>query len=96
MNIYPMVRKHGGKAPGADFLAQVELVEMGVQITCYDLELKKKLTDVFSMPIIRRSPSDRKSGLITHRDEVVEPFTGEFFQEVLYSLHRLDLHGVLK
>lgn len=96
INIYPLVPTKTGVKPGDVFLAQVDLVGEQVKITCYDEELKVKLGDIFSTPIIRRTPVGGKSGLVSHANEVVEPFTEEFFDEVLYHLRRYKLHGKLR
>ncbi len=96
MEIYPMIRKNTGNVPDRTMLAQVELDGAGIRITCYDEKLKEQLRDIFSMPIIRRIPTDRRSGVITHQNEAVKPFTEEFFNEVLYLLPRRGLHGVLR
>ena len=82
--------------PDRTLLAQVELAVGGVRITCYDDSLKDQIRDIFSMPPHTPGPYRPSHRGYYPSDEVVEPFTGEFFEEVLYLLPRNGLHGVLK
>jgi len=96
IDIYPLLIKHSGKVPGDEFLARVELAGLNVKIECYDFILKEKLKDIFSQPIVIRSPVTEKSDVLFHHEEVVNPFTEEFFREILFILHKYGLYGVLE
>lgn len=96
MEIYPLVVKHSGKAAGKEFLALVELMDNGVRIECYDSVLKTKLIDFFSQPLIKIIPEGSKDTCLSYKEEVVMPFTEDFFYEALYSLHKLGLTGKLE
>lgn len=96
MDIYNLVPSHRGKRPGDEFLATVELVDDGVRVECYDSQLRKKLKQIFSTPIVKRIPGEKESGVFTHRNEVVQPFTPEFFEEIIYSLYKQNLYGVIQ
>ncbi len=96
IEIYKTIASPSGRIPGNDFIALVSLKGSEVKIECYEPGIKKRLEELFSSPLVKIVPSNRKSGVISHRDLVVQPFTEEFFDEVLFVLHKFDLHGVLK
>jgi hypothetical protein len=96
INIYPLVVKPTGKMPGKDYLAMVELTGSGVRIECYDVVLKEKLRSTFSQPLVKKTPGSTKSGVYTHNEEVIQPFTEDFFREIIFTLYTQNLHGVLK
>lgn len=95
IHIYELAHTQSGKIPGDTFLATVGLLNDGVKIECYDRELKKKLEEIFSFPIIKRNPAGMESGVISHINEAVMPFTEEFFEEIVYILFKYDLYGRL-
>ncbi|MCE1247077.1 MAG: hypothetical protein LWY06_10570 [Firmicutes bacterium] len=96
INIYPLVVKSTGKVPGSEYLAMVELTASGVRVECYDAILKEKLRSLFSSPIVKKTPSSTKSGVFTHNEEVIQPFTEDFFREILFMLYPYNLHGIIK
>lgn len=94
IDIYSLMIKHLGKVSKEEFLARVELAGLNVKIECYDLILKEKLKDIFSQPIVKRTPVAEKSGVLSHHEEVVRPFTEEFFREIIFILHKYRLYGI--
>ncbi|MCD4785919.1 MAG: hypothetical protein K8T10_19035 [Candidatus Eremiobacteraeota bacterium] len=94
IDIYPLIIKRPGKVSGEEFLAKVELAGLNVIIECYDLLLKEKLKDIFSQPIVIRTPFAEKSGVLSHHEEVVRPFTEEFFREIVFILYKYGLYGI--
>jgi hypothetical protein len=91
--IYSLEQKPTGKEPGGAYLASVELTGAGVEITTYDEKLKIKLREIFSQPFIRKVPTDTRTGVVTHGEEAVQPFTDLFFEEIIYYLHKYELYG---
>lgn len=93
IEIFPLVSKPTGKVKGDEFLAQVNLEENRVKIECYDPTLKVRLEELFSQPIIKIIPVGDTEGVISHKEEAVQPFTEEFFRRILFTLHKLGLYG---
>lgn len=96
MEIYQLVNKPAGRTVDKVMIAQVEQAQGGLRITCYDDAIKKKLGEIFTTPIIKRIPTSQRTGVITHQRQVVEPFRGEFYEEVLYELARHGFAGVIR
>ena len=96
LNIYGLKRTPMGKFPDKAFLARVELVSMGLKIECYDDLLKEKLRDIFSNPLIIRTPIEEEFKTFSHKEEAIQPFTEDFFREIIFILHKWDLHGVIQ
>lgn len=94
--IYPLERTPSGKQKGATVTAMVELVGQEIRIETYEKTLKNRLEEIFSTPLIKRVPSKPETHALFHRETVVKPFTEEFFEEIIYSLFRYNLHGVLQ
>ena len=95
IEIYGMKKTPHGLINNNEFLAKVELTPTGVLIECYDAIMKERLRDMFSNPIIRRVPVGDDQDVFSHREEAVEPFTEDFFREIIFLLRRWSLHGEL-
>jgi hypothetical protein len=91
-----MISTPSGKQPGDIYLASVTLSTGGVKIECYDNKLKEQLKEIFSQPIVKKVDTVRRSKIISHRNEVVQVFTEEYFREVIFNLHRYNLYGKLQ
>jgi len=96
INIFPLKTSHRGKVRGKEFLGMVELTPDGLKIECYDIILKEKLKDLFSTALIVRRPIFENEEIFCHKEEVVKPFTKEFFREILFVLHKHGLHGEIE
>ncbi len=95
IDIYGLKKTPQGLLPNNEFLARVELTSTGVLIECYDAILKERLRDIFSNPVIRRVPVGDDQDVFSHMEEAVQPFTEDFFREIVFMLRRWSLHGEL-
>lgn len=96
MEIYQMTAGPSGRKLNKTMIAQAERTSEGIRITCYDEVIKKELGEIFTSPIIKRVPTGPRTGLITHTNRVVEPFSDEFFSEVIFELSRRGFTGVIR
>ena len=96
IDIYGLKKTPQGIIPDSVFLARVELTATGVLIECYDAIMKERLRDIFSNPIITRAPTGEEQGVLSHREEAIQPFTEEFFREIVFVLRRWNLYGELR
>jgi hypothetical protein len=95
IDIFALKNTPEGKKQGDEFLAQVTLTEQGVRVETYDIKLKEKLEEIFSSQLLVHIPSGDTNTLLTHSYEIIQPFTEEFFEEVILTLFRHDLFGIL-
>ena len=96
IDIYDMKNSPEGKRQGDEYLALVELCEEGVRIETYDGKLKEKLEEIFSAQLPVRVSDGNNNSILTHHYEIIQPFTEEFFEEILLSLFRYNLFGVIR
>jgi hypothetical protein len=95
VEIYDLKNTPDGKKQGDTFLAQVELTDEGVRIETYDKKLKEKLGEIFSSQLTKRVALGNVASLITHYYEAVPTFTEEHFEEILFTLHKHNLFGII-